>query len=68
MKHVRYIRCEYIVGWEPCKNGLLLMYSTGARELIEMKEEEADENSEFFLREMFNYSRDVIAIAWDDDK
>ena len=62
---VRYIRCGYIVGWEPKDDGLLLMYSDGSRELIPMSVKDADENAQFLIDEMFS-DRDVIGIAWDD--
>ncbi len=65
-KRVRFIRCSYIVGWEPKDDGLLLMYSDGSRELIPMSAKDADENADFFIDELFN-GRDIIGIAWDDD-
>ena len=66
MKHIRYIRVSYIVGWEGSDSGLLLMYADGRRELIRMSPEEADENSQFMIDNMFEDNRDVIGIAWDD--
>ena len=66
MKHVRYIRCSYIVGWEPREDGFLLMYSDGQRELIPMSAKEADENCNYLNEEMFGGNRDVIGIAWED--
>ena len=66
MKHLRYIRVSYIVGWEASDSGLLLMYADGQRELIPMSPKEADENSQFMVDNMFEDKRDVIGIAWDD--
>ena len=66
MKHIRYIRVSYIVGWEDSDSGLLLMYADGRRELIRMSPEEADENSQFIIDNMFEDNRDVIGIAWED--
>jgi hypothetical protein len=66
MKHIRYIRVSYIVGWEGSDSGLLLMYADGRRELIRMSPEEADENSQFMIDNMFEDNRDVIGIAWED--
>lgn len=65
-KRVRYIRCSYIVGWEPKDNGLGLMYLDGSRELTPMSSKEAEENSQFFVDELFE-DRDIIGIAWDDE-
>lgn len=62
--NVRYIRCGYIVGWEPQVGGLLLMYSDGSRELIPMSEQEADENSEFLVENLFD-ERDCLGIEWE---
>ena len=64
--HVRYIRVSYIVGFEPMDNGLMLMYSDGQRELIEMSAKEADENVRFLIDNMFQDGRDCIGIAWED--
>ena len=66
MKHIRYIRVSYIVGWEGSDSGLLLMYADGRRELIRMSPEEMDENSQFMIDNMFEDNRDVIGIAWED--
>ena len=66
MKHVRYIRVSYIVGWEASDSGLLLMYADGQRELIPMSPKEADENCQFMVDNMFEDKRDVIGIVWDD--
>ena len=65
-KRVRYIRVNYIVGWEPTDSGLLIMYSDGQRELISMSAKDADENSLFLAGELFT-DRDIIGIAWDDE-
>ena len=65
-KRVRFIRCGYIVGWEPKDDGLLLMYSDGSRELIPMSVKDADENAQFLVDEVFG-DRDIIGIAWDDE-
>lgn len=65
-KHVSYIRVSYIVGFEPMDNGLMLMYSDGQRELIEMSAKEADENVQFIIDNMFQDDRDCIGIAWED--
>ena len=48
-KHLRFIRVDYIVGWEAMDSGLGLMYADGRRELIRMSAKEADENSEFMI-------------------
>ena len=66
MKHVRFIRVSYIVGWEPLDDGLYLMYLDGQRELISMSPKEADENSQFMIDNMFENNRDVIGIAWEE--
>lgn len=66
MKHLRYIRVSYIVGWEASDSGLLLMYADGQRELIPMSPNEADENCQFMVDYMFEDNRDVIGIEWDD--
>ena len=66
MKHLRYIRVSYIVGWETSDSGLLLMYSDGQRELIPMSPNEADENCQFMVDYMFEDKRDVIGIEWED--
>lgn len=66
MKHIRFIRVSYIVGWEAKDSGLGLMYSDGQRELIPMSAEEADENSQFMIDNMFEDNRDVIGIEWED--
>lgn len=66
MTHLRFIRVDYIVGWEPRSDGLYLMYSDGQRELIPMSAEEADENSQFMIDHMFEDNRDVIGIEWEE--
>ena len=66
MKHIRFIRVSYIVGWEPLDEGLCLMYSDGSRELIRMSAKEADENSQFMINHMFDNNRDVIGLTWED--
>ena len=66
MKHLRYIRVSYIVGWEASDSGLLLMYADGQRELIPMSPNEADENCQFMVDFLFEDKRDVIGIEWDD--
>lgn len=65
VKHVRFYRCSYIVGWEPLDTGLLLIFSDGKREVIEMPAKEADENSQFLAGEMLRDNRDIIGIAWE---
>lgn len=66
VKHVRFYRCSYIVGWEPLDTGLLLIYSDGQREVVEMPAKEADENCQFLCDELSN-ARDFIGIAWEDE-
>ena len=66
MKHVRFIRVSYIVGWEAMDSGLVLMYADGQRELISMSPKEADENSQFMIDHMFEDNRDVIGVEWED--
>ena len=66
MKHVRFIRVSYIVGWEAKDSGLGLMYADGQRELIPMSPKEADENSQYMIDNMFEDNRDVIGIAWEE--
>ena len=66
MKHLRYIRVSYIVGWEVSDSGLLLMYADGQRELIPMSPKDAEENCQFMVDNMFEDKRDVIGIVWDD--
>ena len=66
MKHVRFIRVSYIVGWEVMDSGLVLMYADGQRELISMSPKEADENSQFMIDHMFEDNRDVIGVEWED--
>lgn len=66
MKHIRFIRVSYIVGWEATDSGLSLMYSDGSRELIRMSAKEADENSQFMINNMFDNNRDVIGLTWED--
>lgn len=66
MKHLRFIRVSYIVGWEAMDSGLGLMYADGKRELIRMSPKEAEENCQFMVDYMFEDKRDVIGIAWED--
>lgn len=66
MKHLRFIRVSYIVGWEASDSGLGLMYADGRRELIRMSPKEADENSQFMVDNMFEDNRDVIGIEWEE--
>ena len=66
-KHTRYIRRGFLVGWEARESGLLLLYSNGRRDFIEMPYREAFDNSFFLMQEVDRRNPDdVIGITWWD--
>ena len=66
-KHTRYIRRGFLVGWEAQEKGLLLLYSNGQRDFIEMPHREAFDNSFFLTQEVDRRNPDdVIGITWWD--
>lgn len=64
-KHVRFYRLEWIIGWEPLDDGLVLYFRDGSRELIPMSAKEADENAEFLCSE-YPSPFTVRGIAWEE--
>jgi len=64
-KHVRFYRLEWIIGWEPLDDGLMLYFCDGSRELIPMSAKEADENAEFLCSE-YPSPFTVRGIAWEE--
>lgn len=63
-KHVRFYRLDWLVGWEPLDEGLMLYFRDGSRDLIPMSAKEAEENSEFLCSEYPDPVR-IRGIAWE---
>ena len=61
-KHYRFIKRQFVMGWEAQEDGLLLIYADGSREVIPMSEREALENSLHLAREI----DDAIGLTWED--
>ena len=48
----RFVRKDKLLGWQVVRGGLLLLYTDGSREVLEMNEKEALENSDFLAHEL----------------